>query len=146
MTEKYEVMNATRGAVSFRVHPDQSVEDLNAMAGHHRRKAIRSAAVNVTIPHGIAYDLVEKTGLTIKELKNSPELHKLLKGGSLSLLKSVEIIVEDPPVVEESVVEEPPLPPVVDESPPLPSMVVEIPVVDEPEPEKKKISKKKTKR
>ncbi len=137
MSETYTILNATRGSVSFRVHPLQSADELNAMAGHHRRKAIRSAAINVSIPHGVSVDLVEKTGLTVKELKNSPELHKLIRGGSLREMET-KLVVEAP-VVEEVVVEEP----VIEDSPLVGLPTIEEPVVEE---KAKKKSKKKSKK
>ncbi len=87
MEEKYIVSNTTRGRVSFSVYPIQDKNELYAVAEHKRRKAIRSATVNVVIPHGASIDLVKKTGISVDHLQKNAELNQLLKSGKLRILE-----------------------------------------------------------
>jgi len=138
--ESYVIVNNAGGSVSFSIYPPQDADNLQRMSGHHRRKMIRSSTQHVSIQHGTSIDFVERTGLSVKDLKNNPELYKLINSGKLLRL------VEETPVVKEPVVEETPVvkEPVVEEP-----VVEETPVVKEPVVEEKKTkkpSKKKSKK
>lgn len=116
MKEIYRVMNNSRGTVSFNLYPYQDKEELAALAGHKRRKAIRSAIIPVSIPHATSVDLVASTGLTIKELKNNTELHRMIHGNNvLSLLEDSSVVEPNKKVELSQPVVEPVVEPVVDE-------------------------------
>ncbi len=90
MKEIYKVMNNTRGTLMFQVYPIQDADKLNAVASHHRRRTIRSAAKTVVLPHAQSVDLIEATGLTVADLKFNIDLNKLIHDkGHLQVLQIV---------------------------------------------------------
>lgn len=113
MSESYRVVNNTRGPVSFSLYKHMDVNKLQEVAEHHRRKAMRSSIISVTIPNGMSVDLVEKYGLTLEELKNNSELHRMVQSNKLSVVeeeldisKKPEEVKEEPKVEELEVEEE----------------------------------------
>lgn len=134
MKEVYRVMNNSRGTVSFNLYLNQNKEDLMALAEHKRRKAIRSSIISVSIPCSTSVDLVERYGLSIEELKNNTELHRMIHGNNKLVL------LEDSSKNKPNVKIEPPQPVKVEET-----QKLDVPNVEEPveEPKSKKNGKKK---
>jgi len=96
MVEKYEVQNITRGPISFEIFTPYKIPE--GMPKHKRRKLIKGSAQNVIVPPAQIRDMVKVTGLSVEDLKNQPELNKILRGNvqRLRLLTDVEPPVEEP--------------------------------------------------
>ena len=88
--EIYRVANTTRGDLIFQVYPVQDATALNAVASHHRRRAIRSAARTVSLQHTRSVDLIDATGLTVADLEFNVDLNNLIKIGHLQILERVK--------------------------------------------------------
>jgi hypothetical protein len=89
MTEKYVVLNTgvgdKRGPASFNVY--RNIDKTDGMNVCNYKRALRSAAINVNIPNACSKDLVKVTGLSIQELKDQPELTRLIGQRILCILE-----------------------------------------------------------
>jgi hypothetical protein len=102
MSEKYIVLNTgcgdKRGPVSFNVY--KNIDKTDGMNVCNYKRALRSAAINVNIANACSKDLVKVTGLSIAELKDQPELTRLIGQRILQ-------VMNEPITVEEKLIEVP---------------------------------------
>lgn len=103
MTEKYIVLNTgigdKRGPCSFNVY--KNIEKVDGMTVHNYKRILRSAAINVNIPNACSKDLVKETGLSIQELKDQPELTRLIGQ------RIIRVMEDSSKVIEEKLIEVP---------------------------------------
>lgn len=105
MQEKLIVFNTTNNNISLVMFPSMHSIDVSGLAQHHSRRRIRAAKMNVSIPRAQSVDLVAATNMSIKELRNNPELNAKLRLGSLRVLEETHIIDIDDADIE--IIEEP---------------------------------------
>ena len=121
---KFVVMNTSKANINFTVFTP-SPPGTEMMAKHKRRKARNSDNLNVSLKPNNSVDLVELTGLTIKELMDNVEVRELVR---VKTDRVKVVIEEDKPepkpkkAVPSSAPEPPPVvePPLVDPVPPPP--------------------------
>jgi len=97
MVEKFRIMNVGRGPISFRIYTLLSHDELDGLPSHKRRKAVKSSFVDVVVAPANSVDLVEKTNLTVKQIKTQPELLQLLATDPHKL-----IVLEDSSILKET--------------------------------------------
>lgn len=101
--EKYIVFNPTSSVISFQLKPNIDLGSLEGVARHKVRRIVRGGFLPVVVQPHTSLDLVEYSGMTLKELKSNSELHILLRKGVLQVIET-KLTVEVP---DEEIVEEP---------------------------------------
>jgi len=117
--ESFTLQNTGRGQIAFMLNPPVHMED--GMPKHKRRKALRENVQSIVIPQAGSVDLVEKTGLSVKVLRQLPEILTILRNPNVRWVEDVNAPTT-PPVEPKPA----PLPPVEAPKP--------VPVPVEPEP------------
>lgn len=96
MTEKYVILNTgngdKRGPCSFNVY--KNIDKPEGMTVCNWKRQLRSAAINVNIPNACSKDLVSATGLSIQELKDQPELTRLIGQRIIQVMEDSSKVVE----------------------------------------------------
>ena len=87
--EVYNVFNTSRNPISFNVYPQHDIDSLMRMPSMKRRAAVKKS-FNILIEHSTSIDLVERTGMSVKDLKLCFDLNNLVKTGKLMVLKCIE--------------------------------------------------------
>ena len=75
--ESFKVVNVSKGIMTFFVN-DPNFEDVSHLARHHRRKIMRNSKHLINLPSNIVVDLVEQTGMTVKQLKSDAEMKRIM--------------------------------------------------------------------
>lgn len=88
MSETLILQNTGRGPVSFIIYPPVELE--GGMPKHKRRKALRDSLVSIKIIQGQSVDLVEKTGLTRKQLEDLPEVKTIIRNPFVRVLDTMD--------------------------------------------------------
>jgi len=117
--ESFVLQNTGRGQIAFMLNPPVHMEE--GMPKHKRRKALRENVQSIVIPQAGSVDLVEKTGLSVKVLRQLPEILTILRNPNVRWVEDVNAPTT-PPVEPKPA----PLPPVEAPKP--------VPVPVEPEP------------
>lgn len=102
--ESFVLQNTGRGQIAFMLNPPVHMED--GMPKHKRRKALRENVQSIVIPQAGSVDLVEKTGLTVKVLRQLPEVLTILRNPNVRWVEDVNAPTAPPPpapkVIEQS--------------------------------------------
>jgi len=113
MSDSFIVMNNTAKGVSLIFDPPFTMEDHLGLAQHKRRRLVRSAIREVSIPSRKSLDLVLCTSFDSKHLEKNKDLQRFFKNGILQdmreiknevveiLKEKVEEAIEEPFVLEE---------------------------------------------
>lgn len=78
MKESLLVINVSKGPISFWVNSTLKLGNLAQYSRYHQRKMVKSTKQQIVLPSNISVDLVEQTGLTVKQLKDDVEMKKIL--------------------------------------------------------------------
>jgi hypothetical protein len=78
MKESFQVINVTKGPISFWVNSTLKLGNLAQYSRYHQRKMVRATKQQIVLQPNLAIDLVEQTGLTVKQLKDDSEMKKIL--------------------------------------------------------------------
>lgn len=110
--EKFVVLNPTHGNISFVVFPDTVANSVAHVSSHKRRRLVRGKSTPVNILSRHSVDLVALTGFSIKEIKETLELHQFIRQGLL-------VVIED-----SSSIKPIPVPILPDQAKPIPAPVL----------------------
>jgi len=100
--ESLVIHNPTHSVLCFRL--DKCADgDIAQMAMHKQKRLVRTFSYNVTVPSRKSVDLVELSGLTLREIKDSPEYLQMQKYFQVmhdSSLLTPEVLIEEVDPVE----------------------------------------------
>lgn len=95
--ESFSVINTTKGPISFYVNSTLKLGNLAQYSRYHQRRMVRSTKQQIVLPPNLLIDLVEQTGLTVKQLKNDSEMKKILNLDSSRLRVVYDSEIMTPP-------------------------------------------------
>ena len=99
---KFVLSNIGRTSVGFTVYTPPP-EGAEFMAQHKQRKFKNSGNIYINLNPNSSVDLIERTGMTVKELMDNPEVRELVRVKTDKVTATIE---EDEPQAEEELKEE----------------------------------------